>query len=197
MKMLRNFVIAMVLMVSMINAGFASDLEHSLFVHVVGEKQIDLHMTGINGKVRLYLADNNGTIYHEEKLKVKDEVKLNLDLGDIKEGIYTLVLRDESKLQSIPVIVNGDDVKVEMDELSKVYFPKVNLENEVLTVKMLSNESNDLNVSIYSNEGALLFEEKIEGVVGLIGKQFKFLPGSYKVTLRSESYSEVKYYSFF
>lgn len=197
MKKLRNFVIAMILIVSMINAGLVSGKEPSLFVHVVGEKLIDLHLNDINGKVRLYLADYKGNIFHEEKFKAKAEMKINLDLSDVTDGAYTLIIRDAAKQQVVPVTISAEKVKVEMSQLSKTYFPRVKVDQELMTVKLLSNENNDLHISIHSTEGTLLYNEKIDGVLGLIGKQFKFLPGTYKLTLTSNSYSDVKYFSFY
>ena len=197
MRKLRNFVIAMILIVSTVNAGLASGVEHSLFVHVVGEKLIDLHLTDINGKVSLYLADEKGNIFHQEKFKAKEEMKIKLDLSHVTDGAYTLIIRDAEKQQSVPVTISSEDVKVEMSKLSKTYFPKVKVNQELMTIKLLSNEDNDLHVKIHSTEGILLYDEKIEGALGMIGKQFKFLPGTYKLTLTSDNYSDVQYFSFF
>ncbi|WP_421763119.1 hypothetical protein [Ekhidna sp.] len=196
MKKLRNLVIAMILMVSTINAGLASGVEHSLFVHVVGEKLIDLHLSDISGKVRLYLANEEGDIIHEQNFKAKKEMKIKIDLNKVEVGNYTLTLRDQAKQQSVPLNISNEEVKVDMSLLSKTYFPKVKLEKELMMVQLLSNETNDLHVSIHSSEGELLFDDKIKGAVGLIGKRFKFLPGNYKLTLTSNGFSEVKYYSF-
>ncbi|WP_425390468.1 hypothetical protein [Ekhidna sp.] len=196
MKKLRNLVIAMILMVSTINAGVVFGMGHSLFVHVVGEKQIDLHLTDIDGDVRLYLADENGEVFHQEKLKAKGEMKIKIDLTNIEEGRYMLTLKDQAKQQQVPVIISKEEVRVEMNKLSKTYFPKVKVDQELVVVQLLSDGENDLNVSIHSSEGELLFDDQIKGAVGLIGKRFKFLPGDYKLTLTSEGYSEVKYYSF-
>ncbi len=196
MKKLGNFVFALILMVSVIGESFAFGKEHSLFVHVVGEKQIDLHLTDINGRVKLYLADKNGKIYHEERMKVKDEVKLKLDLSDLETGTYTLVLKDEFKFQTVPVIVYEEKVSVEMDKLSKTYFPKVAIEGEIVTIRMISNLSNDLKIAIHSNNDELLFEEELDGVAGLVGKRFKFMPGIYRMRLTSDHYTEVKYLTF-
>lgn len=176
--------------------GFAAGSRSTLNVDVTGEKTFELELTNVNGKMTVYLTDKDAKVYHENSLKVQDDLKMTFDVSDLENGVYTLVMRDELKLQAMPVVVTADQIEVKTQELSKVFFPQIDAENDVVLVKMLSDDTNALNIKIESDNGELLYEEDLEGKVGLIGQKFKFSGGGYyKMTLTSKDYSEVKFFS--
>ena len=174
--------------------GFAIDVESNLDVAITGAKTFDLQLSNVKGRARVYLTDEQSNIYHNERLKAKGELHLTFDLSGLETGAYTLIVKDDYKIQSLPLIINSSEIKVDMNELSKVFFPQIITRGDEVFVKMLSNETNDLNIKIESGVGEVLYEEKLEGQIGLIGQKFKFLGGAYKITLTSDSYSESRYF---
>ena len=105
-------------------------------------------------------------------------------------------MEDDVKFQSIPFEVTDEGVKVIEEEQAKIFFPTVTMAGEAIAVKLISDESNDLYVSIKTEEGKVLVEEKVEGKLGLIGKKYKFEPGQYTLTLSSNEYSKTTFLAF-
>ncbi len=159
-------------------------------------KKFELQLSNIKGRAMVYLTDKFENVYHEDRIKVKDELRLMLDLSDLASGNYSLIVEDELKVLSVPVIITTQGAEVKMAELTKVYFPQLTKEGDFVSIKLLSDESNDLNIKIESSAGELLYEEVINGQTGLIGQKFKFLGGAYKITLTSKGYSESRFMYF-
>ena len=152
--------------------------------------KLQVKMSNIQGRATSFIKDENGKILSRKRVKIGEEVNLIYDVSDLTDGVYFLTLKDESKSQTVPFRLIGDEIKVQSEDFKKTFFPKLVKEEDEMLVKLLSDESNDLHIDIRSSNGDHLYYERIEGKIGLIGKRFKFNPGSYLVSISSNDYAE-------
>ena len=165
-------------------------------VYSIGDKKINVKIQGFRGKAVSYIVDKNDEIFFERKLKEDGELNITLDLSQLNPGDYDFVIEDKSERRSTPFELTDTDVNVKMDESLCTKFPQIVKDGKKILVKLLSDGSNDLSIEIKEQGGEVLFEEKLSGKIGLIGKRFKFTSGKYLITLTSNHYSKTSYLSF-
>jgi len=175
-----------------IGAYFAHAEESAFKVNVVGEKKFHVEIAGIQGSTVSYIKDDQGQILYKKNWE-KDNISLLFDLSFLKAGSYSLVIKDDVKIQTLPFEVSNEGVEVTDDRLVRTYFPKIEQLGDELLVSLLSNESNDLTVRIESFQGELLREDKMDGELGLIGKRYVLTPGDYAISMVSDNFAKTSY----
>ncbi|WP_462252074.1 hypothetical protein [Ekhidna sp.] len=188
--MKQAFKLMMITITLIVSAAQTSQAKSTLNVLAIGDMKLQVKMSNIQGRATSFIKDENGKILSRKRVKIGEEVNLIYDVSDLTDGVYFLTLKDESKSQTVPFRLIGDEIKVQSEEFKKTFFPKLVKEEDEMLVKLLSDESNDLHIDIRSSNGDHLYYERIEGKIGLIGKRFKFNPGSYLVSISSNDYSE-------
>ncbi|MEO9869653.1 MAG: hypothetical protein ABJF63_04185, partial [Ekhidna sp.] len=173
----------------------ASDTS-AFHIYTIGDKKVNVKVSNIRGKAISYIKDESGQILFEKKLKEEGVLNIIFDLANLSNGKYIFVVEDEFKRHSVPFELLTDAVEIYMEDSQRINFPQLIKDSELVLVKFLTNESNDLLIAIKTENGQLLFQERIEGKLGLIGKRFQFEPGEYLVTLSCNDYTETKYLSF-
>lgn len=159
-------------------------------VSAIGDMKLQIKMTNIQGRATSYIKNEEGKILSKKRFKGDAEMDFIYDVSDLKQGSYAFVLEDEVKHMSVPFEILNGTVEVDMQQLKKTYFPRLVKKDREVVIRLLGDETNDLFIDIKSSNGLLLFHEKIEGKRGLIGKRFKFEPGTYLVSLSSNDYFE-------
>lgn len=177
-----------------IGASYVNAKGTTLETNVVSSSRFRAEITGINGPSVSYIRDMSGQILYKNKSK-EDKLRMVFDFGDLKPGTYELVVKDEYKEQIQPIHLDKEGITINEEELKKVFFPRLEQQDKKVLIKLISNETNDLSVSIKSENGDLLLEEKIDGKAGLIGKKYQLEPGTYQVTMISNDFAETKYLS--
>ena len=177
-------------------AAIQVQAEGSLTANVEGDKQLKVEVSNIQGNATSYIQDSKGLVVYRKKVEEGANLRLAFDLSLVRPGTYEFIVKDDVKFQSIPFEVTPERVQVIEEEQSKTFFPTVTKTDESIAVKLISDESNDLYISIKSDEGNILLNDKVEGQLGLIGKRYKFEPGKYTVTLSSNEYSKTTYLAF-
>ncbi len=188
--MKQAFKLMMITITLIVSAAQTSQANSTLNVLAIGDMKLQVKMSNIQGRATSFIKDENGKILSRKRVKIGEEVNLIYDVSDLTDGVYFLTLKDESKSQTVPFRLIGDEIKVQSEDFKKTFFPKLVKEEDEMLVKLLSDESNDLHIDIRSSNGDHLYYERIEGKIGLIGKRFKFNPGSYLVSISSNDYAE-------
>ncbi|MEM0938473.1 MAG: hypothetical protein AAF600_06440 [Bacteroidota bacterium] len=168
--------------------------ESALKVNMVGEKKFRIEVMGVQGATTSYIKDNLGQILYKSRSK-GNVLRLFFDLSKLKIGNYRLVIADDYKVQTLPVVVQKERIEVKEDELEKIFFPKLVKNDENVLVKLISDKNNDLFINIKTQDGKVLILDKLEGQRGLIGKKYRFTPGDYAVTITSDHFAKTSYFT--
>ena len=188
-KTIKLLAVVIILMTSVyVNASE----KHSISVFAIDGKKLEVKLTNLQGKAVSYVKDIQGTVLLQKKIKSADSELFVFDVSNLSEGKYFFVIEDDSKNQSVPFEISKDDVKVDMEAIKRTYFPKIETRDNMVFVKLLADETNDLSIEIKSGDGDILFDEILKGKQGLIGRHFKFNRGNYVLTLSSNDYYEIK-----
>ena len=177
-----------------IGAGAVNATGPTFNAKVVGEKKFRVEVNEVKGSSLMYVENANGQILYKNRSK-EDLLRVTFDLSTLSAGDYKVVVKDEAKVQTLPLVVNTDGIELKNDAFDKTFFPVVEKENNEVLVKLLSDESNDLEINIRSLEGRLMTQDKVEGQLGLIGKRYQFSPGTYAVTVKSDDFYNTTYVS--
>ena len=181
-------VIKLFVVIAMTISASLATANDSFKVNVVGEKKFKVEVTEIQGAATSYVKDAQGQILYRGKSE-EGKIKLIFDFSILEAGEYELVVKDEYKVQSLPITVTTEGIEIDRTELQKTFFPRMEQKEDEVIVKLLSDEKNDLFVSITDNNGTVLVEDKVDGKDGLIGKRYKFNPGEYTITMVSDDFA--------
>lgn len=165
-------------------------------VYSIGDKKVNVHATDMVGKTIAYIIDQHNEVIYKKRYVAESEVGITFDFSSAKTGEYRIVVEDNLKSFSMPLIVSDDQIEANKDKIAKTYFPQLIHDDGMVIVKLLADESNDLLIDIKDKNGVQVYREEIDGKQGLIGKRFQFLPGEYDITLSSNSFSKTKHYFF-
>ena len=159
------------------------------------DKKVNVEALG-RGRTLSYVKSESGEVLLKRRMKKDGTFSMSFDLADFEEGKYMFVLEDQYRRQSVPFEISEQKLTIDQENTERVDFPQFVEEGKDVLVKLIADESNDLFIDIKSDSGDLLFQEKIDGKCGLIGKRFTFNPGKYSMTLISKNYTETKYLTF-
>lgn len=165
-------------------------------VLAIGEMKVNLFVDKVGGKATAFIINENQQVIHRIKRTQDDHLNLTLDFSELNKGQYQIVFQDEIRRRSVPVILQDDTVLVNEDQSEKVYFPQLVRTDDIVLIKLISDEKNDLSINIMDKQGNILINDVLKGERGLIGKRFKFEQGNYIVRLKSKDYEQTKYLSF-
>lgn len=186
MKRAIKLFVAIVVTIGAIRVN-ASD--SALKVNVVGEKVFLVEVTNVQGEATSYFKDDLGQVLYRKKSK-DAKVRFSFDLSKLENGEYTLAVKDDHKIQTLPVIVSDEGIQINESQLEKTFLPSLVQNDEEVIVKLIADKENDLFVNIRTNDGKLLLQDKVEGKQGLIGKKYQFTPGKYTVTMMSDDFAK-------
>ena len=181
-------VIKLFVVIAMTISASLATANDSFKVNVVGEKKFKVEVTEIQGAATSYVKDAQGQILYRGKSE-EGKIKLIFDFSILEAGEYELVVKDDYKVQSLPISVTTEGIEINREELKKTFFPRLEQTEDEVTVKLISDKENDLFVNITSKDGTTLVEERVEGKEGLIGKRYKFNPGEYTITMVSDDFA--------
>ena len=189
---MKKAVKVVVVMAMFISAAFANANESTFKINILGESKFRVEVTDVQGSSVAYIKNANGQVLYKEKSR-DALLRMTFDFSKLAIGNYDLIIKDELKVRVLPVLVTKDGIEVNNSNLEKSFFPKIEKEDNTVLVKLLSDEGNDLLVSVWTPDGELLQKDKIEGKLGLIGRKYHFEPGSYAVTVESNDFIDTKY----
>ncbi len=157
-------------------------------VFIKDENKIYVELSDFSDNYSIHISDANGkNIYEANDLNIVN-LKFTIDLANQKEGIYQLIVKDEVKMKSVPLMLNNNALTLNKYQSKTTFFPQFEKDGNSILVKLISNEENDMHLDIIDDDGKRLYHEQIGGQIGMIGKRFKFEPGDYTLTLNSNGY---------
>lgn len=187
-KTMRIFaVIAMTISASFVNAN-----ETAFKADVIGVNKLKVEVLDIKGSFTYEVKSLNGEVLYSENSD-NGLLKMVFDLSQLDDGDYEINVKDEIKTRSLPITITSGKLVIVEKAMTKIFSPTIVQSDDLVTVKLLSNEQNDLSINVQTVNGRSLVEDKIDGQNGLIGKKYHLIPGQYIVTVSSDEYSKVSY----
>lgn len=174
-----------------IGASYVNANGTTLEANVVSNTRFRAEVSNVHGPSISYIRDKSGQILYKNKSK-ENKLRFVFDFGNLKPGTYELVVKDEFKEQIQPIHLNDSGIEINEEELKKIFFPRLEQYEDGVLIKLLSDETNDLSVSIKLDNGTVLFEEIIDAKTGLIGRKYLLRPGDYMVTMISDDFAKTK-----
>ena len=165
-------------------------------MYEIGDGKFKVEVSNIRGNATAFIKDQDNKVLFKRKVKGKDMLNLTFDLSQTKSGDYMFIIEDEYKRQLVPFTLDKEVVQIHLDRMDRLNFPQLIKNDDKVMLKFLAGGKEHLTIDIKDIYGEVLFHDEIEGVVGLVGKQFQFKPGDYLVTMSCEYYSKTEYLSF-
>lgn len=128
-------------------------------------KKVSVELSGYGGAVTLNLQQANGEILLEEKIVPGGNFAKVLDLSQLPEGEYRLVVASELREAVQPLRITAADV-VLRQELRREYFaPVARLKGRDLDLNWFNTQVATLEMAILEADGTELFSDTLRGVV--------------------------------
>jgi len=192
MKNVINFFLVLVVMfatmVSFANelAGFTNDKTKSV-----------TNVTFKNVKQGSYLTikDSNQLILYKELIEKEGHYSRGFDLTSLPDGDYYFELNKEVQIKIIPFKVSLKEVTFDKDSETTIFKPIVYVKNNKVYVSKLSFENEVLDVKITTENNELVLSEKIDKVNDCLGKIYDFSKtkkGTYFIITKSAGRRFVK-----
>ncbi|WP_025743192.1 T9SS type A sorting domain-containing protein [Aquimarina pacifica] len=137
----------------------ASDV---LSVKIENSSTINVTLSNTLKGQKLALKDYSGITLFDVTLKAMPSYRRFFDFKSIKDGIYFIESETEYDVKITPVVKNNHGVSLIDNSTVTIFKPALLLKGETLKVAMTRVEKSPLIVSIYDNNGALIFDEKVE-----------------------------------
>lgn len=156
-------------------------------VNVTGSKTFELALTNVKGDVNLFLRSEKGTVIYKNTIATNGSFRKSYDMNLFSDGSYVLELTDAEKGHSLPLIIEGNELQVQMEEQKTYFLPVVNQKDELVSVNMMALNGEDLSVTILNPRDEVVYNETLTGNAH-IGKIFDFsttVRGDYEFRLIS------------
>jgi hypothetical protein len=136
---------------------------------------------------KLVFAKKKGEVLYRKEVNTGSSFKETFVLNELKSGDYTLRIESDFKTQVIPVYYKNGFVKVDLEASDYRFFPVIIEKDDLITVSVVSEEQNSLNITITDQFDNVVYEETLRGA-HYLGKQFDFskVRGSYKMRLETD-----------
>ena len=132
---------------------------------VENAKAVTVSMSGIqNDVVKITLEAANGDVFYEEEVTKMLHYSKKFMLADLETGTYQLVVRKNFTKTIQPFVLTENGVNLNSAELTEKLLPVVKQKGSTVDVNYLSSSPGKVIVSIFDNEGKLVFEDVKSGV---------------------------------
>ncbi|MBJ2173763.1 hypothetical protein JBL43_05915 [Aureibaculum sp. A20] len=139
----------------------------------------------------LSIKDNNGLILYKETIQINGNYSKKFDLTALPDGNYIFELDKEYQIKLIPFDVTKNKVVFDKENESIFFKPSVVNNDGLLTVQKTILDSEFLGLSIFYENGDLVYSEKIENDQ-IFNKVYDFsssIAGKYRVVLSNKDMS--------
>lgn len=110
MKNLKNGLIAAIFAVA--TSVSASGAELPVNVIASGEKNVNLYLGEVEGKVWVSLHDLDGSVLHIKTLKNLTSYAYQYELNNFPDGKYVLEIKNGSEVRKFNLVINNGKVEV-------------------------------------------------------------------------------------
>ncbi len=135
----------------------ASDV---LSVKIENSSTINVSLSNISQGQKLYLKNYSGTILFNITLDAMSSYRKYFNMSTVEDGVYFVETETEFDIKVTPVLKNTKGVALINNSAVTVFKPKVKVENAIAKVLFTRSEKSPLTITIYDEDGVLLFTEK-------------------------------------
>ena len=115
-----------------------------------------IELTKVAQGETLAIKDLEGEVLFSEGLSKSDKFSKVFSLSRLPEGLYFIESKEFAKIVVTPVILNKDGVAL-VENAAKTYLaPKINLEEDILKVKIRNYSKAPVTIAIYDEHDLLL-----------------------------------------
>ncbi|GAA4277338.1 hypothetical protein [Aquimarina mytili] len=149
----------------------ASDV---LSVKIENSSTINVSLSNISQGQKLYLKNYSGTILFNVTLDAMSSYRKYFNMGIVEDGIYFVETETEFDIKVTPVLKNSKGVALINNSAVTVFKPKVHVDNTIAKVLFTRVEQSPLTVTIYDEDGVLLFTEKAKDDELIFQRNYSF-----------------------
>ena len=139
----------------------------------------------------LSIKDINGLVLYKETIQINGNYSKKFDLTALPDGNYIFELDKEFQIKLIPFDVNNNKVVFDKENESIFFKPSVKNNGGLLTIHKTILDSEFSGLSIFYENGDLVYSEKIENDQ-IFNKVYDFsssIAGKYRVVLSNKEMS--------
>lgn len=164
--------------------GYAQDPGSTAYIKPVDDKKFAIYLNDEQiDKTLLSIKDQKGYTLYAKSIKSKSKFAKVFNLSKLENGVYDLVLEDSKAIQTIPVVVEADELSIDNTERSISYKPYISHKNEILDLMVFSPEKGQYEITIFDGDNSIVYNESINNEMK-IEKRFNLSglkPGNYNV----------------
>ncbi|MBP2832763.1 hypothetical protein J8281_11250 [Aquimarina sp. U1-2] len=149
----------------------ASDV---LSVKVENASTINVSLSNISKGQKLYLKNYSGEILFDVTLDAMTSYRKYFNLNTVENGIYFVETESQFDIKVTPVVKNEQGVALINKSATIVFKPKVLVEDRMVRVMMTKSDKTSLEVTVYDEEGVMLFSENVENEKTIFKRAYNF-----------------------
>jgi len=137
----------------------------------------------------LSIKDMNGLVLYKESIKEDGKYAKGFDLTSLPDGSYYFELNKEVEIKVVPFIVAASVVTFDKTTESRIFKPVVYFKDEKVYISKMSFEQEVLDVRILTEDGETIHTEKIEKEGNILGKVYdisKLENGRYTIVMKTK-----------
>ncbi len=155
---------------------FANNIEHGINIAgtylklTANDKNKDLLISADNISkegIELFLETAQGEVLYNEKVKNIKNFTKNLELTRLSKGSYALVVKKNTTKTVQQFEVTENNIVISQDIASDYKAPAIAQRGKKIDINVSSDIYTNIHVSVYNNEGKLVFENMNYVVMGL------------------------------
>lgn len=153
------------------------------------EKKISFEAKSVQGKATVFLLDENDVNLYVQTWQDQSSIGKIFDLEALPNGKYAILLETETNEIIQPFRIEKGRVKLKEREREIRYVPIVAKTGAYISVSWLNDEMSNLRVEIEDAKGAVVLEEKLEGVLKVARRYdvSRLGSGNYLVKVRTKA----------
>ena len=164
--------------------GYAQDPGSTAYIKPVDDKKFAIYLNDEQiDKTLLSIKDQKGYTLYARSIKSNSKFAKVFNLSKLENGVYDLVLEDSKAIQTIPVVVDAEELSINNAERAISYKPYISHKNDILDLMVFSPEKGQYEITIFDGDNSIVYNESINNEMK-IEKRFNLSglkPGNYNV----------------
>lgn len=192
MKKLAILSMVSLFMVTAVSKALATDYLPFIKVSAIpSEKKFALTISNLKEEASISLRDGeNGSVLVSEKAGAQSTFAKVFNLDNLATGKYYVSVKTSMQEIVQPITLTKYGVEADPNKVRKFYAPIFNIHsNQYVDVSYFAGKIDDVLVTIYNNNGAVVYKERLDNVL-LVEKRYDLegLPwGRYSIQVETEA----------
>jgi hypothetical protein len=156
-------------------------------IKIAGSKKLELKLQNVTENTELIIRDLNGFAFFSETIeKSNNTFNKIFNLGNLPDGEYEIEIHGNVKVFSFPISISNDKIAL-IDEKSVFFKPNILKKNSKIYISKYNPNNEPLGITIYDNDGIVVYEETLSGKENL-GRIIRISkPGNYNIQMLSDN----------